>query len=296
MDAKARLIVLDVETYRTRDERAVQRVTQEILEKRPAQNTRVDVKAMWDTEEARVKRVQDALERTSVDVLLAEVLCVSFVLDPPRDPGDLERKFQDETLICGTYWIDESEAALLALAGYWDECTGPETVWVGHNVCGFDLRVLLNGWRRHRIRPPKHFPSFVNGRWLGRVYDTMLRTPCANGLGFVSLEDSCAAYRVRLREVMWGGEPVDGSRVGEMYQAGETDVIQKYCMDDVVSTADLYMSMTCGDKWGTWDAGNAVAEAVSEIEGDGGLTPAQKALAIMTVLDRAGLVPRVRAA
>lgn len=276
---KTRLIVLDVETYRTRDEAIIERISQEVLEKRPAQNTAKEVKLEWDTSAARDKRVAEALAKTSVDVLLAELLCVGY------EYGDAG--------LCP--WLPKAEAIMLAqTAMYWSDLAGPETVWVGHNVIGFDLPVLLNSFRRYRVRPPEHFPRFVNGRWQGRIFDLMLRTPCKNGLGFVSIDEVCAAYRVPTEKppVMWRDRVVDGSMIGEMYEAGEYELIQAHCCEDLAKSRALYHVMTGGDTWGTYDSHSEVAEQVTEIERSDDLSDGARALALVNVLDRAGLIPR----
>jgi len=133
----------------------------------------------------------------------------------------------------------------------------------------------------------------VNGRWQGRVFDTMKRTPCSNGLGLVSLDNTCAAYGVPLREVMWAGAPMEGSRVAEAFEAGAIETILEYCAEDVITELKLYGAMTFDFTWGTYGVGSEAAERVSEIERDETLTDTQKALAVYDVMNRAGLIPRV---
>src|SRR5688572_24780312 len=65
---KARLLPFDLETYRTRDLRQVERLQAEALEKRPAQNTLKDLKTQWDTAAAREGRCREVLDKTAVDV------------------------------------------------------------------------------------------------------------------------------------------------------------------------------------------------------------------------------------
>jgi len=291
MDKKARLIVLDVETYRTRNPVMVERIRREAIEKRPASNTRKDLKTMWDTAAAREARAREALAKTAADVLFAEVLCVCW-----RADGEAFNLSAMDQRCVQAQTEDSDELELLALemlAEHWRAQAGPETIWVGHNVLGFDLGVLLNRWRRYGISPPEHFPSYVNGRWRGRVFDTMTRTPCKNGIGLVSLEDVCAAYDIAsATPIEWRGEPMTGSRVGAAFEGGEYDVVLEYSALDVQTTERLYMLMTCDGMWGTFDAHHAVAEQIAEIKGSE-ISESAKALAIVDVLDRAGLIPRV---
>ena len=277
---KAAVIVIDIETYRTRDEVAVARVTQDALLKQPASNTAKELKLTWDTERAREERVRAALSKTSVDVLLAEVLCVATI----SDEGGI-RTFDA---------MRQGEAeALLEWADAMNEIAGPQTIWVGHNVAGFDLPVLLNRMRRHGIVPPRNFPVYTGGRWQGGVFDTMKRTPCSNGMGFVSLDATCEAYGLEVKGIDWAGGPMDGSRVADCFEAGEFDVLLEYCREDAITELKLYGAMTFDSTWGTYGVGSDVAEQVGVIEGDESLTDTQKALAVYHVMNRAGLVPRV---
>jgi hypothetical protein len=254
-------------------------VWREAVEKRPAQNTLKELKTLWDTEEAIEARAQKALAQTALDVTLAEVLCVCATAD--GEP------------LCGLFAQRpepiEEFVVLERAAEVLNEFSGPDTIWVGHNIAGFDLPILLNRWRRHRITPPEHFPAY-SGRWMGRVFDSMLRIPTKTG--FISLNEACARYGIPMqKDTIWQGEPMTGARVGEAFEAGEYALIAEYCMADVEMVGELYSVMTFGGTRGTYDTSDAVAEHVSEIEASE-LSPAQKALAIVAILDASGRIPR----
>lgn len=275
---KARLIVLDIETYRTRNEAVIERIRQEQYERACPVNKPKEEKFAWNTTAGREARVAEALDKTACDPLLAEVLCCVYQADGKAQGSSC--------------FYDEADG-LLDAANALDALAGPETVWCGHNLAGFDLPVLLNRWRRYELCPPEHFPVFHGGRWRGRVWDTMLRTPCKNGLGLVSLDDVCLAYGMgAAKSVAWRGTPMDGSRVGEAYEAGEYDLILEYCMADVAVQEALYYRQTANDTWGTFDARHDVAERLAEID-DSGLSEGARAIAKLQVLEGAGLVPRV---
>lgn len=292
------MLVLDIETYRTRCAGAIDRITEEVLARRPAQNTPKETKLEWDCDWARAARLEEALSKTAVDVLLAEPLCVCWRLD------DWEDKYGVEAMCDGEWNTDLHEPAWTAeecfelervmlcdLARQWGLQTGPETIWVGHNVQGFDLAVLMNRWRRHGIVPPPDFPRYVNGRWRGRIFDTMLMAPCKNGLGLVSCDDVCEAYGVQPEWYEWRGEPMDGSRVAEAYEAGAYGAILDYCHADVATEQRLYQQMTGNDSWGTYDRRSELAEQIKELKGSE-LSEGARAIAIVKLLEGAGLVPR----
>lgn len=286
-NGKARRITFDLETYRTRNAAVVKRVAEEAIAKRPAQNQPKAVKETWDTERAMTLRGVEALAKTAVDVLLAEVLCCCTSEDYGDGGGPTEQQFE---AMSGDMTEDE---ALDVLAAYWRLAAGPQTIWCGHNILGFDLPVLLNRWRHHRIQPPEWFPSYNAGRWYGRVYDTMRRVPCANGLGYVSLSAVCESYGLpEAKSVAWRGQPLTGEFVGEAYEAGDWQTILEYCSADVRAVDELYQVMTMGGAWGTYDVRSDVAEQVAEIEGSPELTEGARAIAVYQVLDAAGLIPR----
>jgi DNA polymerase III epsilon subunit-like protein len=275
---KARRITLDVETYRTRNAGIVARVEQDALDKRPAQNTLKELKTLWDTDAARGERAREALAKTALDVLIAEILCVCWRVD--GEPHSVNGMVRSE------------QAALLDLAEGWDEMAGPETIWCGHNIAGFDLPVILNAWRRHGITPPKHFPCYID-RWRGRIFDTMRRVPCANGLGFVSLAAVCEAYGlVCPKATEWLGAPMDGSRVGAAFEAGAWETVLEYCDEDTQVTETLYLHMTGNDTHSTFDRPDQIAAEIAEIEASE-LPDSTKKISVYTVMDRAGLIPRV---
>lgn len=273
---KARLLVIDVETYRTRNEVVAARIEQEAIEKEPANNTKRELKEVWNTEIARAMRAREAVAKTACDPLLAEPICVCWMTESGEPCGVVINDAQD---------LLNARDELEALAG-------PETIWIGHNIAGFDLGVLFNAWTRNQIQPPEHFPMWHGRYWSGRVFDTMLRTPNRNGLGLISLDDACAAYGIEVVETDWDGAPMDGSRVGEAFEAGLRDIIFEYCKGDVATEMSLYLVLTGGDRWGTYDRYSSLAVEVAEIE-ESELSPTQKALSIYSLLDRAGLIPRM---
>ncbi len=275
---RARVINFDLETIFTRNPEVSEKVQQDAINKQYSQNTKKELKITWDSEQSQMARAREALLKTAVDVLVAEVLCCSYLADGKPDTIDMMECSEKE--------------GLHQLSVDWDDLAGPETIWVGHNIENFDLPILLNRWRAHGIRPPHHFPVFNRGRWRGRVFDTMQRTPCQNGLGYVSLTDVSRAYGLppaKSRE--WNGHPMDGSRVADAFEAGEFQLIREYCMDDVEAQEALYQIMTCSDTWGTFLDRDDVAIQVSQIEASE-LPAGQKALSILRLLDGVGLIPR----
>ena len=293
LSSKARLIVLDIETAPVQSDRIKTRVIQEAISREPASNTRKDLKDAWNTTEAREARGHEAWLKTAVDPLLAVPLCVCVHLDFPN--GQPWQLYTFDFMSDPSQPSDPSEKSdpsdsLSTLAMSLDNFAGPASIWIGHNVLGFDLPILLNAWRRAAIKPPAHFPAYGNGRFLGRVYDTMLRTP--GKTPFVSLNDAAEAYGLGpIKTTMFCGVPMDGSRVFDAFQAGHFQEILDYCANDVLATRELYLVMTAQDTWGTYDTQDLLTDQLREIE-ESGHPESTQALAKLRVLENAGLIPR----
>lgn len=277
MTTNAKLIALDIETIPTQNERIAARVREAAILKDPASNTKKELKAVWHSEQSRNTRAEEAYRKTAVDVLLAEPVCVC--LEDGWDKLQFPLRYMGEDPGAAVGRLAEMNEALEALA-----CE--ESVWIGHNITGFDLSVLLNTFRRYGLKPPTHFPSYHLGRWRGRVYDTMTMAPGGNGLGMVRMSALCEAYGLdEPKCVLWQGEPMNGSRVYDAYLNGDTDLITEYCATDVTYTLELYDVMTVGEQWGTYQSDDGLREAIAEIE-NSDLTEAQQAMAIVNLLRR----------
>lgn len=277
----ARLIILDIETYRTRDAEAIERIREEAYNKECAKSASKDAKLEWNTEAARQERFREALDKTAVDTFLAEILCIVVAIDE----GPPIKLFVASDRGHGT-----AEAELLTkFAEIVEHHASQDTVWVGHNIEGFDLPVLLNRMRRHRIQLPAVMPFPIGKGWRGRVYDTMQRAP---GRMFVSMDSLCEAYDVELRPVMWQGEPMHGGRVGACYDAAEIGILLDYCAEDVLATRDLYNVMTCFDKHGTYPPPSGLADRLDAIERDESLTESAKAISQVAAIKAAGAWPK----
>lgn len=278
----ARVLVLDLETYRTRDAQLVEEIRNEAIAKEPSQNTLKELKANWNSPQAREQRAQDALAKTSVDVLHAEILCVGVKID------------QGEPVVYSGMPDQEAEM-LQRLANDLAAQTDSETIWVGHNELAFDLPILINRFRRHGIVPPESCPQPIGKKWRGRTFDTMLRTPSGNGLGMVSLVDACRAYSVPepKTKIEFNGELMCGALVGAAFEAGEFDLIELYCAEDLHATRQLYDACTFGGKWGTWEVDDELDQAIAAIwASPTPHTKGDRAVIVLDILSESGKIPR----
>lgn len=274
--SKAEYIVFDIETYRTTRKDVVEQIAKEAREKRPAKSAAKAVHMAWDTEEESGKRVREALAKTSVDPMFAEIACVSIYCH-----GDVPITF----MAAG----DERDC-LLQAREFLAEASDEQTAWVGHNIVGFDIPILVNRWRFHRVPPPPAFPHLVGGRAHGaRVFDTMLRTPARTP--FTSLDNACLAYGVELEApVQFDGREMNGALVGEAVDRGEWDLLRAYCEQDVTVTADLYEAMVGPNRHGSWTRDDTLRAQLEEIEASN-LDDAHKAILAVKTIKGAGKWP-----
>lgn len=105
---------------------------------------------------------------------------------------------------------------------------------VGHNVVNFDIRFL---WQRAivlGIRMPGWFPRDPKP-WGNEAFDTM--TAFAGSRGTISMDRLCQALGMAVK-----GE-IDGSKIGDLWAAGEHEKIAEYCRSDVERTRAIHRKM-----------------------------------------------------
>lgn len=272
----AKWIVFDIETYRTRNPEILEAITLEALNAMPAQNTAKAIKDIWDTPAGRQGRIDEAVSKTACDPLLAEPLVICA--DAEGSFGGAYECFQ----------AHEIPIVLRTLAQTMRAYCDKDTVWVGHNIERFDLPLLVTWWQRLGIEIPPCFPvALPGGRWRGRVFDTMTRTPTR--AGYISADNACRAFGIPCKTVLWQDEPMTGVRVSTAYESGEHDLITRYCNQDVSAEKALFLKITQDARWGLWDRVDSTVEQLREIA-ESDLSAAQKWLAASPVLQSAGLI------
>lgn len=112
-------------------------------------------------------------------------------------------------------------------------------VWIGHNVCGFDLKIIKQRCMILGIKAPTCISSVFNAKpWDNNPYDTMTQWDARN---FISMDKIAKALGLE------GKGDVDGSQVFTMWKDGKFQEIGEYCCDDVIKTRAIYRRMIWRD-------------------------------------------------
>ena len=178
-------------------------------------------------ERYRKDNAEAQLRRTALQGIAGEVCSIAWAFDD----GPIKAATRDRTL---------SEASILQtfFANVADEMDGrgqyPRITWVGHNVIEFDLRFLKQRSLICNVPPAVFIPA--DARHGKTVFDTMKEW--AGWKGYVKLDALCDAFGIP------GKSDVDGSMVGDLWDAGEYEKIRQYNIDDVQLVRNVYRRMT----------------------------------------------------
>ena len=278
---KAKVIAIDIEAYRTCNPTIVERLSQQATDQKPSNNTKKELKAVWDRPETVNARIAEALAKTAVDPLLAEILCVDIY----TNAGEhfTYSAMEPDTVWCLCMVRDTLEALMDA-----------DTVITGYNIKSYDLPLLLTEYQRHAVQPPEHYPVWTGRYWTGRVFDLLDRVGGHSGYG--KKGDSrqfacvCEAFGIPAKTVLWNDTQMTGARVAAAYEAGEYALIEDYCRSDTEPTLKLYNTLTFHGNWGTYGDKAELREQIAEIEDSSDLSPGQKAIAQMQLVRSAGII------
>jgi predicted PolB exonuclease-like 3'-5' exonuclease len=106
--------------------------------------------------------------------------------------------------------------------------------FVGHNIVGFDLKIIKQRSMILGILPPAVLP-FDTKPWDKNPYDTMVQW---DGKNYVSMDKLAKAFGLT------GKGEVDGSMVYDMFLDGKFAEIGEYCADDAHKAFEIYQRMT----------------------------------------------------
>lgn len=204
-------VFFDVETAPTN----LQWVLDDIKVEPPGNYKKPESIQKWMDENAESVRDEKIL-KTALDTSLAQIICIGYAVDD----GEVKVLIGSEKEIILDFFFEIGSYRSITL--------------VGHNILGFDIplvyhRGIIHGLRNHNFHM-HHKP------WEGKVFDTMIEW--AGYRDRISLDRLCKILGIP------GKGDIDGSMVSELYDAGKTDEIRKYCASDVEIVRHIYNRLT----------------------------------------------------
>lgn len=196
----------------------------------PATISKPETIAKWN-EESRPAAIDEAVAKTGLDGTFGRVCVIGWAVDD--GPVKTVKSATDE------------ESLLLEFVQHLrsDVPAGDlfETCVVGHNVCGFDLRFLVQRFIVNSIRPPAIITRAAQAKpWEdSKVFDTMVQWSGISAKPGGSLEKLCMALSIESPK----GD-IDGSKVAAAVAAGRIDDVAAYCARDVEATRKVWRRMT----------------------------------------------------
>jgi predicted PolB exonuclease-like 3'-5' exonuclease len=192
----------------------------------PGNYSKPDTIAKWEVE-TKPGLIEEAYLSTSFDGGLGQICAIAFALN---DDAPTAYAVDDLSTAAERKVLEHFFCAV--------EDAGAGTVFVGHNLVGFDIRFV---WQRAMVlgvRPPFCFPRDPKP-WSELSFDTM--TAWAGVKDRVSMDKLCRAFGIPTK----GG--ITGADVWPLVRAGRIAEVAAYCCGDVRRTRAIYRRMTFAD-------------------------------------------------
>lgn len=177
--------------------------------------------------------VDAAYRKTGLDGAYGHVCVIGFAVDHGKPVTLYYEDWQEPEAECGLFvGLCDMLTGMIEPASQRNLCV------VGHNVCNFDLRFLVQRHIVHGIQPHPIIRAASQAKpWDSTVFDTMVQWA---GVGkSISLDKLCKALGVKSPK----GD-LDGSKVWDYVQAGRIAEVAEYCAGDVAATREVHRRMT----------------------------------------------------
>lgn len=211
-------IYLDIETIPGQSPWIEEYVASKI--KPPGTIKKAESIAKWYDESFEEAKAE-AMGKTSFDGGLCQIVCIGCAIDD-EEPVSFSAKnmAEEHTMLIEFYaWLKNKDTFGMR--------------FVGHNIAGFDLRVLRQRSIVLGIKPPEGIP-FNAKPWELNPFDTMVQWDQKN---MTSLDKLARIFGIH------GKDGIDGSMVYPMWLEGKHEEIAAYCRDDVRITRDVFKKM-----------------------------------------------------
>ena len=162
---------------------------------------------------------EEIIKRLSLSAVTARILCLGYVIDPPRD-APIQILKGEESVILEGFWKLAADTGL----------------FVGHNILDFDLRFIDQRSILNSIKPSREIP-FARFR-RSPVFDTMHEWS-RWGREFIKLDLLAKSLKIPSPKT-----DLDGSKVFGAFRAGRHEEIYEYCKRDVDTVRAVYRRLT----------------------------------------------------
>lgn len=215
-------IFIDIETLPTDRTDVLDMLSASV--KAPAQYKKPDSIASW-MEENKASELDALHRKTALDGAFGRVCCVGFAVD--AEPADTFHKGAEAEILCG-------------LATFFNSMGGDKytTLFIGHNITGFDLRFLVQRYIVNRIPVPFLLKHAANAKpWESeKVFDTMVQWSGAGNK--ISLDKLCMALNIPTPK-----GSITGATVYDEWLKGNIEGIADYCKKDAEATREIFKRM-----------------------------------------------------
>lgn len=180
------------------------------------------------------ERTADDHSRTALSGDFGRILCIGFADEDGR--GNLSRGCLGWDKMRRQFTCDER----LTLTEFWGMMRGFRPNLdriVGHNLFDFDLKFIYKRSIVHGVKPTVEL-SFARYR-NQPLFDTMCEWERWGYGSKISLDRLACVLDLRSSKC----DGVDGSRINELFGAGEHETIYNYCLRDVDLTRLIYRRM-----------------------------------------------------
>ena len=219
-------LFFDLETIPDQRPGALEKCVAEV--KPPGQYKKPSSIECWLAEHAPAAALE-AWKRTALTGIAGEICSIAWAFDDEKVEGFISA---EEDAVINQFFRAISHKIKPGEGKY------PQIQWIGHNIIEFDLRFLFQRCVIRDIEPPVRLP--LDKRHGQGVYDTM--KAWAGWKGYVK-QDAIVDV---LEEVLPGTNEaldMDGSKVWDMYQAGQFETILEYNKLDVKKVRRMYQRM-----------------------------------------------------
>lgn len=210
-------LFFDLETIQTQNPIFIEEVVKNTTH--PKTMKKAETIAAWEKNQKQAA-VDDAVSKTVFDGGMGEIITFGYAIDDDDTHSFLRAGGESEFDLLS----DVNDILFKKLK--------MPPLWIGHNICGFDLRYLWKRFIVNGIKPAIKIPYDAKP-WSNDVYDTMFEW-AGTGNDKKSMDFVCKALGLE------GKAGMDGSMVYQAWLDGKYTEIAEYCEHDVEMTRQIY--------------------------------------------------------